>query len=125
LSAISHTGYWAEIGLRAALAFSQRQSLSGFVAGFARCYGLTCQIFDDMREIDDDIRNGYWSLPVSTAHANGWDLSTSKGKDLSIRESRILAEDYIRQARELCGNQFPSLLDLVERISKAGSSIRY
>jgi geranylgeranyl pyrophosphate synthase len=125
LITISHTGYWAEIGLRAALAFSQRQDLADFVASFARCYGLTCQIFDDMREIDDDLRNGYWSLPVSLAHANNWNLSINEGKALSIRESMVLAEDYIRQAMELCGSQFPSLLDLVERISKTGSHIHY
>lgn len=125
LSAISHTGYWVEIGLRAALAFSGKQGLSEFVSEFAKCYGLTCQIFDDMREIDDDVRNGYWSLPVSLAHFNGWDIATDEGKRLSIELPRSLAESYIKKARELCGSQFPSLLDLVERISKTGSRIRY
>jgi hypothetical protein len=125
LSAISHTGYWAEIGLRAALAFSQKQGLSDFVSEFAKCYGLTCQLFDDMREIDDDVKNGYWSLPVSLARFNGWDISTDEGKRLSIETSRSLAEGYIKKAKELCGNRFPSLLDLVERIEKAGSGIQY
>lgn len=125
LSAISHTGYWAEIGLRAALAFSQEQGLSDFVSEFAKCYGLTCQLFDDMREIDDDVKNGYWSLPISLAHFNKWDISTDEGKRLSIEISRSLAEGYIKKAKELCGSQFPSLLDLVERIEKAGSGIQY
>lgn len=125
LSAISHTGYWAEIGLRAALAFSGKQNLSNFVSEFAKCYGLTCQIFDDMREIDDDVRNGYWSLPVSLAHFNGWDISTNDGKRLSVELSRSLAKGYIKKAKELCGGQFPSLLGLVGRISRAGSFIQY
>lgn len=127
LSAISHTGYWAEIGLRAALTFSykQDQDLSRFVSEFAKCYGLTCQLFDDMREIDDDVKNGYWSLPVSLARFNEWDISTDEGKRLSVEVSRSLAEGYIKKAKELCGHNFPSLLNLVERIEKAGSSIQY
>lgn len=127
LSAISHTGYWVEIGLGAALAFSGKQNFANlnFVLEFAKCYGLTCQIFDDMREIDDDVRNGYWSLPISIAQFNGWDITTSEGKRLSVELPRSLAEDYIKKARELCGNQFPLLLDLVERINKTGSRIQY
>lgn len=125
LSAISHTGYWAEIGLRAALAFSGKQGLSDFVSEFSKCYGLTCQIFDDMREIDDDVRNGYWSLPVSLAHFNGWNISNNDGKRLSIELSHSLAKGYIKKARELCDGQFPSLLGLVECISRAGSYIQY
>ncbi|MEI8103686.1 MAG: hypothetical protein WCG84_02140 [Candidatus Moraniibacteriota bacterium] len=78
-----------------------------------------------MREIDDDVKNGYWSLPVSLAHFNGWDISTNEGKRLSIETSRSLAEGYIKKAKELCGNQFLSLLDLVERIEKAGANIQY
>lgn len=125
LAAISHTGYWAEIGLRAAVAFSQNKSLSSFVSEFARCYGLTCQIFDDMREIDDDVKNGYWSLAICLARANQWDISTTTGKRLAITKPRELAEDYIKQAKELCDDRFPALLDLVTRIERAGSGIHY
>lgn len=125
LAAINHTKYWAEIDMRAAIVFSQDWHFANFVEIFARYYGLTCQIFDDMREIDDDVKNGYWSLPISLAQVHGWDISTNEGKRLSIEEPRKLAEEYLNQARALCGNRFPALLDLVERISAAGSRINY
>lgn len=125
LEAISHTKYWLAIGLRAATVFSKRTDLISFADEFAECYGTTCQLFDDMREIDDDIKNGYYSLPISLAIENGWDLRTADGLNASITRSRELAIGYLTRAKKLCGTSFPNLDDLTKRMEKIGSAIHY
>lgn len=125
LEAISHTKYWLAIGLRAAAVFSKRNDLILFADEFAECYGTTCQLFDDMREIDDDIKNGYYSLPISLALKNGWDMTTADGLNNSIARSRELAIEYLTRARELCGTSFPRLLDLTNCMEKIRSAIAY
>lgn len=124
MKAISHTKYWAVIGLRAAIIYSQRSDLHDFVHEFADYYGTVCQLFDDMREIDDDVENGYWSLPIILARNNNWDLTTSAGKNESIKRSRELAVERLEKAKKI-SNNFPQLADLVRRIEMAGSTIRH
>ena len=124
LEAINTTRYWAEVGVQAAVAYTNRFDLEEFADEFAIYYGKTCQIFDDVREIDDDLKNGYWSLPISLAFANGWDLNTSDGRNMAIGRSRELARSYIDKAKQLCGDSFPSLSQLVDRLN-VGFSITY
>lgn len=101
MNAISHTQYWAAIGLKAAIIYAERMDMKDFVYQFANCYGTSCQLFDDMREIDDDIANGYWSLPIILATDNNWDLTTSEGKNLSIVRSREIALSKLKRAEEI------------------------
>lgn len=125
MRAISHTKYWAAIGLKAAMIYAERNDLRQFVYEFSDFYGTTCQLFDDMREIDDDIVNGYWSLPIILARNNGWDLKTPNGKNKSIERSRELAIERLTKAKAICKDQFPQLLDLIRRIETAGCAIGY
>lgn len=125
MRAISHTKYWAGIGLKAAMIYAKRNDLEGFVYEFADCYGTTCQLFDDVREIDDDVKNGYWSLPIILAGKNGWDLTTPEGKNKSIERSRELAVERMARAREICKNGFSRLGELVQRIEKVGCAIKH
>lgn len=126
MKAISHTKYWAGIGLKAAMIYAERNDLQSFVYEFADCYGTTCQLFDDMREINDDVSNGYWSLPIILARNNNWNLTTSEGKNKSIERSRQLAVERIIRAREMCEkNGFSQLGELVQRIEKAGCAIMH
>lgn len=124
LEAINTTRYWAEVGLQAAITFAGRPDLQDFADKFSIFYGKTCQIFDDVREIDDDLKNGYWSLPISLAQKHGWDLNTPEGKNKAIERSKEIAKEYIQQAADLCGNNFPSLRELVDRLG-VGLSIAY
>lgn len=80
LKAISHTGYWAAIGTSAAAEYvasgiDEPQEVRDFALQFAQSYGRMCQVYDDVREIDNDLRNGYFSLPISIALERGYDLS--------------------------------------------------
>lgn len=124
LEAINTTRYWAEVGLQAAIAFAGRPDLHDFVDQFSIYYGKTCQIFDDVREIDDDLKNGYWSLPISLAHENSWDLDTSEGRNKAIQRSREIARNYIQRSKDLCGENFPGLKQLVDQLN-IGFSITY
>jgi len=70
LKAIAHTGYWASIGTVSATVYANRSDLEDFSREFGRYYGRMCQVYDDIREIDDDLRNGYFhsrSAPLSDA----------------------------------------------------------
>lgn len=125
MRAISHTKYWAVIGLKAAIIYAGRKDLRGFIYEFADCYGTTCQLFDDMREIDDDVTNGYWSLPIILARKNGWDLTTSGGKNKSIERSREIAVEKLSRAKKFCENSFPQLSNLIQRIEMAGCAIKH
>lgn len=124
LEAINTTRYWAETGLQAAITYAGRTDLRDFVDKFSILYGKTCQLFDDVREIDDDIKNGYYSLPISLAFQHNWNLNSPEGKNQSIRRSKEIATNYIRQARNLCGGNFPYLKELVNKLS-LGLSITY
>jgi hypothetical protein len=125
MRAISHTKYWAMIGLKAAMIYADRNDLNGFVRELADCYGTTCQLFDDMREIDDDVSNGYWSLPIILAKENNWDIMTSGGKNKSIERSRELAMERIMRAREICKNDFPQMENLIQKPTKAMSLVGF
>ena len=125
LEAISHTKYWVASGLKAAIVFARREDLHPFVDEFSECYGTTCQLFDDIREIKDDLKNGYWSLPISLAIEHGWDLGNPKHLNMAIQRSHELAALFIRRAKTLCGSSFPNLYSLVENIERVGGSIHY
>jgi hypothetical protein len=124
LDAINTTRYWAETGVQAAISYAKRPDLFDFADEFSIYYGKTCQIFDDVREIEDDIKNGYWSLPISLALKNGWDINTPDGCNMAIVRSRELARDYIEKAEKLCGGEFPSLGKLVNQLN-VGFEITY
>ena len=124
LEAINTTRYWAEVGVQAAVAHAGRPDLIEFSDEFSILYGKTCQIFDDIREIDDDLVNGYWSLPISLAHQNGLDMNTSEGRNKSILRSQEIAADFINKAEKLCGDKFPSLRELIGYLN-IGFSITY
>lgn len=125
LEAINTTRYWAEIGLQAAIAYAKRPDLHNFVDQFSMYYGKTCQLFDDIREIKDDLKNGYWSLPISLAYQNNWDLETTEGLNLAIQRPREIAKAYIKQAQKLCRINFPHLRQLVNNLATAGCAISY
>lgn len=124
LEAINTTRYWAEIGLQAVITYAERPDLHDFVDQFSIYYGKTCQVFDDIREIKDDFENGYWSLPISLAHQNNWDLNTTEGLNTAIQRSHEIAKEYIQQSQEMCGTEFLNLRQLVNRIA-LGSTIAY
>lgn len=124
LEAIGHTKYWVAAGLKAGIVYAGREDLNPFVDEFSECYGTTCQLYDDIREIRDDVRNGYWSLPISLATANGLNLEDPAHLNIAIQRSHELATSLTNRAKALCEGSFPNLYGLVTKIEK-GSSIHY
>ncbi|PIR80229.1 MAG: hypothetical protein COU25_01170 [Candidatus Levybacteria bacterium CG10_big_fil_rev_8_21_14_0_10_35_13] len=125
LDAISHTKYWVAAGLKPAAVYAGRNDLMPFVDEFSECYGTTCQIYDDIREIKDDVRNGYWSLPITMAAQQGLDLENPEHLNIAIQRSHELATALTNRAKLLCSGSFPNLYRLVNNIYKGGSSIHY
>lgn len=125
LDAISHTKYWVAAGLKPAVVYAGRNDLIPFVDKFSEYYGTTCQIYDDIREIKDDVRNGYWSLPISMATQKGLDLENPEHLNIAIQRSHELAITLTNRAKSLCSDSFPNLYTLVDNIYKGGSGIHY
>lgn len=55
-------------------------------------YGQMCQVYDDIREIDDDRKNGYFSLPISIALQHGYDLDSTAGRERAVARPKEIAE---------------------------------
>lgn len=126
LAAIGHTPYWVAIGLMAAITFCNRSNLRLLVIDFSEWYGMACQLFDDMREIDDDLQHGYWSLPIIMAREQELNLRRPEDKNWAIARSCELAIGYLDRATQLCIDQKWSRLgQLVARIRACGETIQY
>lgn len=124
LAAISHTGYWAAIGTVAAAAHLNRlEDLEDFALRFGRHYGRMCQVYDDIREIDDDRRNGYFSLPINIALANNYHLDDPSDRLRAIERPKELAAKAFQELCELCGDRFPRLLGLAQRMHDVGQRL--
>lgn len=123
LDAISHTGYWASIGTVAAVTYASRSDLDNFATEFAHLYGRMCQIYDDIREIDDDLRNGYFSLPISIAIENGYDLADFVDRRKAVVRPKRIAEQCFKDIQTLCNGHFPALLDLAGRMHLTGQRL--
>lgn len=61
---INHICTFTEIGLQYGLALCQKQVLKNRIKSFAINYGLAIQMIDDLREVEEDKKFGYWSYPV-------------------------------------------------------------
>lgn len=124
LIAIAHTGYWASIGTVAAAAHIDRlDDLEHFAVRFGQNYGRMCQIYDDIREIDDDRRNGYFSLPISAALANNYNLDDPRDRLRAITRPRALAAEAFEGLRVSCQDRFPRLLGLAQRMHEVGQRL--
>lgn len=64
IDGITHTGTLMQVGLNYALVLAGRIDLQDKTDKYAHCYGTAIQLIDDIREVDEDIMNGYWSYPV-------------------------------------------------------------
>jgi geranylgeranyl pyrophosphate synthase len=125
LDAIITTRSWAHIGLHISLIVSKRSDLKHFARRFADCYGNICQLFDDIREIKQDLQNGYFSLPISYAKKYGLNLNKKADINIAITNSQRLANDCLKELKNLTDGHYPRLQELVMRIEKLGTFLVY
>lgn len=129
LRAISHTGYWAAIGTLAAAEHVHTEGarelsqLQLFAMKFGELYGRICQVYDDIREIDDDRRHGYFSLPISIAMEYGYNLDCPNDRVRAIARPKEIAEQSFRDVCNLCGDEWPVLLGLARRMYEVGQRL--
>ncbi len=100
---IRHIISWTSIGPNAALALSGTHNYSASIGEFCKNYGTAIQLLDDMSEIDEDLKNGYWSLPIILASRKSIDIK----RNIRFRREAV---DMMRELAE-------------ERLAKASSSI--
>lgn len=61
--AVKHWRTFCSIGPLCALALTDRMKLKNRIVGFSTGYGIAFQLLDDLREVDEDIKRGYKSIP--------------------------------------------------------------
>jgi hypothetical protein len=98
---ISHIVDFVSIGLLAALAEAERMDLKERIMNFSKGYGYAIQLIDDIREVDEDQKMGYSSLPM-----------TEKRKfALSLK----LAHEYLDFARRSIPREWKNLNAIIDR----------
>jgi hypothetical protein len=123
---IRHIISWTSIGPFAALAYSKRTGYSKKVGVFCENYGLSIQFMDDMSEIDEDVRNGYWSLPIIAAKGKDVDLRTDMdARNELIEELKNSASERIAKARAALPRSWSSTLDKADRLLDYISGFKY
>lgn len=61
---VNHICVFISIGLKYALALANRLDLENQIEGYSNGYGIALQLFDDLREVEEDKMNGYRSFPI-------------------------------------------------------------
>jgi hypothetical protein len=82
-----------------------------------------CQAYDDVREIDDDLRNGYFSLPISTAIEHGYNLDNPEDRRKATKRLREIARESFVAVNDLCGDRFPELSRLAKKMYETGEHL--
>jgi hypothetical protein len=123
---IRHIISWTSIGPFAALAYSKRLEYSKRLGVFCENYGLSIQFMDDMSEIDEDIRNGYWSLPIIAAKGRNADLRDDMdARNELIEELKSSASNRISKAKAALPRGWNSTIDKADRLIDYISGFKY
>lgn len=69
--AVRHWCTFCSIGPLCALALADRMSLKSRIVRFSTGYGTAFQLLDDLREIDEDKKGGYQSIPGQEGYPYG------------------------------------------------------
>ncbi len=123
---IRHIISFTMIGLATALAYADKRNLEKEAWAFSESYGLTLQYFDDMSEIDEDVKNGYWSLPKIRASEKGIKHfeKDRKVKNMLIGELKSLASERVRRGRTYMKN-FSNVQSNLARLGKVIDEFSY
>lgn len=66
--AVRHWCTFCSVGPLCALALTDRMDLKKRIVRFSTAYGITFQLLDDLREVDEDKERGYKSIPVQEGY---------------------------------------------------------
>ena len=108
---IQHIISFTSIGPIVGLHYAKKENYVSEILRFCENYGLSIQYMDDMIEIDEDLKNSYWSLPIIRAKELGVKKSmiNAELKNTLIEELKGLAYTRLRIAREALHKNFPTL----------------
>lgn len=106
---INHICVFSGIGLKYALALAGREDLTEKIDNFANGYGVALQLIDDLREVNEDKRIGYWSFPITEGEP--------------YKKSFEELFKHIKICKEAIPSDWKNLLDLAERLEKFAYSI--
>ena len=114
---IKHIVSFTKIGLMAALTFANRLDLSFIIDNYSENYGLSLQYLDDMSEIDEDIKNGYWSLPIIRA-SEKWRVNFlgKEEKNKLIAELKMKAYERICTAKSSIPKEWSTMHNNLDRM---------
>ncbi len=124
---ISHIMSFACIGPMTALAFADRMDLQSRVIRFCQNYGMALQYLDDMKEIEEDTTNGYWSLPRIIAEEKGLKnyVHDRKIKNQLIKGMKVMAYSRISTAKKSTLPKWRNMRDKLSRMEKVIREFEY
>lgn len=107
---VNHICVFSSIGPLYALALLKRQELRRKIIRYANGYGIALQLLDDLRETEEDKKNGYWSFPII--------------EGAPYRESFRELFGHIKQAREAIPGNWKLMGDLLDRLEDFARGIQ-
>jgi hypothetical protein len=127
LLGISHITSFMALGPVTALAFAGRMELRERIMRFSKNYGYACQLADDMREIECDVKNSYWSLPIIRAHEKGlkgFEKSNQK-KNMLISELKDMSMEYMEEAKNSIPQDWANMQGIVSKLEACIRDFEY
>lgn len=104
LDGIHHITTFALLGLIYGLALSNKMEFQKKIEDYAYGYGVAMQLIDDLREMEEDNINGYWSFPLV------------EGEPFTRSFQEI--DSHLQMARNAIPEEWKQLQDLVDRLEK-------
>lgn len=98
LDGVHHICVFVSIGLMYALALADRMDLKEQIKAYSNGYGIALQLVDDLRETEEDKKNGYWSFPLIEGKPYTESFNQIK---LNIKQARAAIPEEWRRMRSL------------------------
>ena len=106
---VRHICVFVEIGLEYGLALVDREELGAKIRKYADGYGIALQLIDDLREVEEDKKYGYWSYPIV------------EGRPYKRSFKELFY--HIKLCRQSVPKSWKNLQDLTNRLEKFAKSI--
>lgn len=108
---INHICIFSAIGLIYALALVDKLVLRKRIEDFAEGYGVSLQLIDDLREVEEDRKFGYWSFPITEGEP--------------YKQSFEQLFSHIELCKKSLPVKWDNMYRLVEKLEGYANSVKY
>lgn len=122
-----HIVYFVQTGVLTAMAHAKTKKNYSKILSFCENFGMAIQLMDDMMEIEEDLQNGYWSLPIIRAHEKGIQNYKNNPELLNmlIQDSKRAANQKLDVASAVLPNSYKNLKEKVINLKTFINSFKH